>query len=282
MPYQSDKQRKFMHAKHPGIAARWDKEMKSKKKVSKAMTTSYWGVDHGEEVAKAQKKNPPPPSAGRVATGALFGWPHGAIAGKKGSKLKASGMGLGGTFAGSLIGGRVAGPRGSALGAMTGGAAATVESQRRGYLKPQKNMKGKVYKSYWGVDHAEEIAKKSYDKKHPALRSPYFNSRKQNTGYSAASSAATLGAFGAAAGLAATRGKALSSLPRAEKAKGVAALAGAGGALGGASGALSGSLLPTKNSKGAPKARKLIRAKYSAKQNYKNSKRKADNEYWGS
>ena len=26
MPYKSDKQRKFMHAKHPDIAARWDKE----------------------------------------------------------------------------------------------------------------------------------------------------------------------------------------------------------------------------------------------------------------
>jgi hypothetical protein len=26
MPYKSEKQRKYMHAKHPGIAARWDKE----------------------------------------------------------------------------------------------------------------------------------------------------------------------------------------------------------------------------------------------------------------
>ena len=26
MPYKSDKQRKFMHAKHPEIAKRWDKE----------------------------------------------------------------------------------------------------------------------------------------------------------------------------------------------------------------------------------------------------------------
>ena len=26
MPYKSDKQRKYMHAKHPDIAARWDKE----------------------------------------------------------------------------------------------------------------------------------------------------------------------------------------------------------------------------------------------------------------
>lgn len=26
MPYKSDRQRRFMHAKHPGIAKRWDKE----------------------------------------------------------------------------------------------------------------------------------------------------------------------------------------------------------------------------------------------------------------
>ena len=31
MPYESDKQRKFMHAKHPKIAARWDKEKEAKK-----------------------------------------------------------------------------------------------------------------------------------------------------------------------------------------------------------------------------------------------------------
>jgi len=26
MPYRSEKQRKYMHAKHPEIAARWDKK----------------------------------------------------------------------------------------------------------------------------------------------------------------------------------------------------------------------------------------------------------------
>lgn len=26
LPYSSDKQRRYMHAKHPEIAARWDKE----------------------------------------------------------------------------------------------------------------------------------------------------------------------------------------------------------------------------------------------------------------
>jgi hypothetical protein len=31
MPYASDKQRKFMHARHPEIAARWDKEIREEK-----------------------------------------------------------------------------------------------------------------------------------------------------------------------------------------------------------------------------------------------------------
>lgn len=39
MPYRSDKQRRFMHAKHPDIAARWDKEyggkVQPKKKPAK-------------------------------------------------------------------------------------------------------------------------------------------------------------------------------------------------------------------------------------------------------
>ncbi len=35
MPYVSDKQRKFMHVKHPKIAARWDKEIRAKKHKAK-------------------------------------------------------------------------------------------------------------------------------------------------------------------------------------------------------------------------------------------------------
>ena len=38
MPYRSDKQRKFMHAVHPKIAAKWDKEVDdTKKKKGKGM-----------------------------------------------------------------------------------------------------------------------------------------------------------------------------------------------------------------------------------------------------
>jgi hypothetical protein len=36
MPYASDKQRKFMHAKHPEIAKRWDKETGGKVEKPKA------------------------------------------------------------------------------------------------------------------------------------------------------------------------------------------------------------------------------------------------------
>jgi hypothetical protein len=32
-PYKSDAQRKFMHAKHPKIAARWDKEYPNQKNL---------------------------------------------------------------------------------------------------------------------------------------------------------------------------------------------------------------------------------------------------------
>lgn len=39
MPYRSEKQRKYLHAKHPEIAARWDKEtggkVAPKKKAAK-------------------------------------------------------------------------------------------------------------------------------------------------------------------------------------------------------------------------------------------------------
>lgn len=35
MPYKSAKQRRYMHAKEPEIAKRWDKEAKAKKKGGK-------------------------------------------------------------------------------------------------------------------------------------------------------------------------------------------------------------------------------------------------------
>jgi len=35
MPYHSEKQRRYMHAKHPKIAKKWDKEGKKIKKKRK-------------------------------------------------------------------------------------------------------------------------------------------------------------------------------------------------------------------------------------------------------
>jgi hypothetical protein len=35
MPYKSDAQRRFMHARHPGIAAKWDEEIRAKRKRGK-------------------------------------------------------------------------------------------------------------------------------------------------------------------------------------------------------------------------------------------------------
>lgn len=39
MPFKSEKQRKFMHAKHPEIAARWEKEAKAKPKKKRKRKT---------------------------------------------------------------------------------------------------------------------------------------------------------------------------------------------------------------------------------------------------
>lgn len=40
MPYRSEAQRRFMHAQHPDIAARWDKEYGGKKKKAKVMVNN--------------------------------------------------------------------------------------------------------------------------------------------------------------------------------------------------------------------------------------------------
>ena len=46
MPYQSEAQRRYMHAKLPEIAARWDKEMREGKKSV------------GRELVEARNKKP--------------------------------------------------------------------------------------------------------------------------------------------------------------------------------------------------------------------------------
>lgn len=42
MPYRSEKQRRFMHAQHPDIAARWDRETGGKVvKISKPKKSTH-------------------------------------------------------------------------------------------------------------------------------------------------------------------------------------------------------------------------------------------------
>jgi hypothetical protein len=118
---------------------------------------SAFGVDHGG-ISKADDKygKHGAPSAGRRATAHFFpGW-HGAIAGKKGKKLRSGasqvGAGIGGSVAGQLAGGALgaAATRGRSVGAVHG--AATVGGlggavtgsqlnlnrlQRKGYLKKE-------------------------------------------------------------------------------------------------------------------------------------------------
>ena len=43
MPYKSERQRKFMHMKHPEIAARWDAEMKTHKSKVKSAAQKHFG-----------------------------------------------------------------------------------------------------------------------------------------------------------------------------------------------------------------------------------------------
>lgn len=93
--------------------------------------------------AASNKRPKKPASTGRVLTGAFFpGW-HGAIAGKKGHKLKAVGYEVGGGIASGALTGI------PAIGAGVG----TYYAHKQGHYKVQKNL------SAFGVEHPESIAK---------------------------------------------------------------------------------------------------------------------------
>lgn len=62
MPYKSDAQRRFMHAKHPKIAARWDKETGGKVAGYGMSKPAKKGVAKGEPTKGSMK--------GRFKTGA--------------------------------------------------------------------------------------------------------------------------------------------------------------------------------------------------------------------
>jgi len=119
---------------------------------------SYWGVDHGDVVSKADKKDKfnghGEPTLGRYASAWATGGLHGAFAGKQGKKLRATGNEVlgqtGGGYAGQLAGaGLAAASKGkikaagasNALGAAggVGGSMAGVNrNQKRGYLRTQR------------------------------------------------------------------------------------------------------------------------------------------------
>lgn len=125
------------------------------------MTISYWGVEHGESISKAEPMKPKKPqtaqpSAGRRFLASAFPAPHAAIAGRKGKKLRATGNATVGTIAGGY-GGALAGAGMGALlsrgknpaalssgaigGAYAGGVGgsqmALNRNQRKGYMKKE-------------------------------------------------------------------------------------------------------------------------------------------------
>jgi hypothetical protein len=122
--------------------------------------------EEGNVYALVEKADEPKASAGRQVLGTVFPGGHGAIAGRKGKKLRAAGNEMGGSIAGSTVGagaaygigralrgGAIKNRRaaaglaavGGALGAGGGYAGAslgTTRAQRKGYYKPQDVEKG--------------------------------------------------------------------------------------------------------------------------------------------
>lgn len=146
---------------------------RSREKVKKNMTTSAWGIDHGTEISKAEKKDKYQ-SQRRVNT-ALGALPiggtvapaiHSGVKAKKGRKAGAAAVSGVSSLSGGLIGG-VAGSaltRGSkggmALGGMAGSAAGANIGHRAnemdGRYKKGKSLASTVNKSIWGADYSED------------------------------------------------------------------------------------------------------------------------------
>ena len=110
-------------------------------KKGMTMTTSAFGVEHGE-ISKA--KNGDQMSTGRMVATGLFAPVHGAVAGRPGKKLRATGNEMGGSVAGALTGAATAAllkkpaltrdlMQGGAIGGAIGGGSI---NQRKGYYKP--------------------------------------------------------------------------------------------------------------------------------------------------
>jgi hypothetical protein len=65
MPYASDKQRAYLHANEPAIAAKWDAEMKSKPKNLSKQSAQAKALRAGSQSPMGKKKT--------SATGAVGG-----------------------------------------------------------------------------------------------------------------------------------------------------------------------------------------------------------------
>jgi hypothetical protein len=96
---------------------------------------SAFGVDHGYVVSKKKEDWTTASSAtgGRYAGGVLFPGFHGAIAGKKGKKLKAVGHEVLPTMAGNAIA--------PGVGGVVGAGAGVNAAQNKGYYKGSKAKK---------------------------------------------------------------------------------------------------------------------------------------------
>ena len=58
MPFKSEKQRRYMHANHPEIAQRWEKEYKKGGRVNLSTGTGYIGPSIRGEYGGVNLSNP--------------------------------------------------------------------------------------------------------------------------------------------------------------------------------------------------------------------------------
>jgi hypothetical protein len=167
--------------------------------------TNAFGVEH-TPIAKAEKKSKGNASLGRQATAQVFGGWHGAVAGRKGHKLRAIGNEVGGSIAGSTAGSLAGAGAGAVLGRKLGGAegakigmaygsgagsvvggrgglaAGVQRANKKGHFKPEKVSKAGDWKT---IDQRE--------------RSQRQNRKHAGTAASLGGLAATGGAYAAAA-----------------------------------------------------------------------------------
>jgi len=81
MPYASDKQRRFMHARHPGIASEWDEEIREGKSKKRKLS------EVGKRMSREDRQKAAATGAGAVGVGAgLLG---GGIPGTRATRLTA-------------------------------------------------------------------------------------------------------------------------------------------------------------------------------------------------